>query len=211
MWWLMYIYIYCLLQWNVKKNYCKISVVCCSISLKFCICRVVKKKKAVHLHVWRGHRTRWDFWYCIFIFEISNTSMNCTYDLYYIYSWSIALSSQMNTWTITNSLVTKCTQLNFWEDSPGASIEISSLLYSLHRRVQTILLPCHRRLIASTLRRSSVLHRSPGGHTCSLRRRSRDVELCDVELVIINLWCWTLVHLWWIFDGFIKYACACDI
>jgi len=96
-----------------EKNYCKISVVCCSISLKFCICRVVKKKKAVHLHVWRGHRTRRDFWYCIFIFEISNTSMNCTYDLYYIYSWSIALSSQMNTWTITNSLVTKCTQLNF--------------------------------------------------------------------------------------------------
>jgi hypothetical protein len=26
-----------------------------------------------------------------------------------------------------------------------------------------------------------------GGHTCSLHRRSRDVELCDVELVIINL------------------------
>ena len=26
-----------------------------------------------------------------------------------------------------------------------------------------------------------------GGHTCSFHRRSRDVELCDVELVIINL------------------------
>ena len=64
---------------------------------------------------------------------------------------------------------------------------ISSLLCSLRRRVQTIPLPCHRRLIASTLRRSLVLHRSSGGHTCSLRRRSRDVELCDVELVIINL------------------------
>ena len=71
---------------------------------------------------------------------------------------------------------------------------ISSLLCSLHRRVQTIPLACHRRLIASTLRRSPVLHRSSGGHTCSFRRRSR-----DVELVIINLWCWTLVHLWWIY------------
>ena len=88
---------------------------------------------------------------------------------------------------------------------------ISSLLCSLRRRVQTIPLACHRRLITSTLRRSPVLHRCPGGHTSSFRRRSRDVELCDVELVIINLWCWTLVHLWWIFDGFIKYACACDI
>ena len=64
---------------------------------------------------------------------------------------------------------------------------ISSLLCSLSRRVQTIPLACHRRLITSTLRRSPVLHRCPGGHTCSLRRRSRDVELCDVELVIINL------------------------
>ena len=52
---------------------------------------------------------------------------------------------------------------------------------------KTIPLPCHRRLIASTLRRSPVLHRSLGGHTCNLRRRSWDVELCDVELVIINL------------------------
>ena len=59
---------------------------------------------------------------------------------------------------------------------------ISSLLCSLRRRVQTFPLPCHRRLIASTLRRSPVLHRSSGGHTCSVRRRSR-----DVELVIINL------------------------
>ena len=53
--------------------------------------------------------------------------------------------------------------------------------------VQTILPPCHRRLIAPTLRHSPVLHRSPGGHTCSLHRRSSDVELCDVELVILNL------------------------
>ena len=64
---------------------------------------------------------------------------------------------------------------------------ISSLLCSLRRRVQTIPLACHRRLITSTLRRSPVLHRCPGGHTSSFRRRSRDVELCDVELVIINL------------------------
>jgi hypothetical protein len=64
---------------------------------------------------------------------------------------------------------------------------ISSLLCSLRRWVQTIPLPCHRLLIASTLCRSPVLHRSPGGHTCSLHRRSRDVELFDFELVIINL------------------------
>ena len=63
-----------------------------------------------------------------------------------------------------------------------------NLFSFIQPRVQIIPLPCHRRLITSTLRHNSVLHRSLGGHRCSLRhRRNRDVELCDVELVIINL------------------------